>query len=51
MRLRSVPEKHPGAGILWTGVTGKVYYIQPMKYEIVAICRSIISCLLEGQWT
>ena len=24
MRLRSVLEKHPGAGILWTGVTGKV---------------------------
>ncbi|CAI8010584.1 hypothetical protein GBAR_LOCUS6957, partial [Geodia barretti] len=25
MRLRSVLEKHPGAGILWTGVTGKVH--------------------------
>ena len=24
MRLRSVLERHPGAGVLWTGVTGKV---------------------------
>lgn len=25
MRLRSILERHPGAGIMWTGVTGKVH--------------------------
>ncbi|CAI8028281.1 Trafficking protein particle complex subunit 13 [Geodia barretti] len=35
MRLRSVLEKHPGAGILWTGVTGKVYAC-PVHNELPA---------------
>ena len=41
MRLRSVLERHPGAGVLWTGVTGKVEIYSTAVLLYVAVLLSV----------